>query len=182
MAVGSFTKAVTALTGIVVLVGLAACAPAYDLQADQGITAVQHSVDGKIVSLISLDQKIHNFHGGGTPAEQKALAKARDDASYDANVAFYDATDTDLTSAQMRVDALPNRATPKIDQTFDALRDVLLSAPQGGADPTSMRAVHAAQDHLSAAYLRSLRTQSNALFSTLIQYEATLKTGKSASN
>jgi hypothetical protein len=160
-----------------VLSGLAACAPPYDDQADKAITELQHQVDQKIVDLVSLDRKIATYRDSKTPAAQKILAKAKEDASYDASAPFYDTVDTDLTSAQMRVDASPNRATQKIDQTFDALRDVLITMPKLGADPVSMQAVHAAQNSLSEAYLRRIRVQANALLSTLMQYEVTLKSG-----
>lgn len=166
---------------VAVLSGLAACAPPYDDQADKAITELQHQVDQKIVDLISIDRKITTYEASKAPAAQKILAKAKEDASYDANVPFYSTVDADLTSAQMRVDASPNRATQKIDQTFDALRDVLITMPRPGADPVSMQAVHAAQNSLSEAYLRRMRVQANALFSTLMQYEATLKSGSTPS-
>jgi hypothetical protein len=164
-----------------VLSCLATCAPPYDDQADKAITELQHQVDQKIVDLVSIDRRITTYRDSKTLAAQKILAKAEEDASYNVNVPFYDTVDTDLTSAQMRVDASANRATQKIDQTFDALRDVLITMPKPGADPVSMQAVHAAQNSLSEAYLRGIRVQANALFTTLMQYEVTLKSGSTPS-
>lgn len=174
-------KSVVIAVSIAVLSGLEACAPSYDDRADKAITELQHQVDQKIVDLVSVDHKIKTYRSSKAPAAQKILAKAEEDASYDANVPFYDTVDADLTSAQMRVDAFPNRATQQIDQTFDALRDVLITMPKPGADPVSMQAVHAAQNSLSEAYLRGIRVQANVLFSTLMQYEVTLKSGSTPS-
>jgi hypothetical protein len=81
----------------------------------------------------------------------------------------------------MQVDRLPDLSTPNIDKTFMALRALLVDSAKPGDAPTSMQAVHAAQNHLSEAFLVSTRTQANSLFQTLMQYEGTIKAGKTPS-
>jgi hypothetical protein len=164
-----------------ILLGLAACTTTYDEQTDKGISSLQHQVDQKIVALVSLDRKIDSLQNLKTDSAQKALEKAKEDASYDANVSFYDGVNTDLTSLQMRADAIPDFSTPKLDETFANLRGVLMEAPRAGGLPTSMQAVHASQGRLSEAFLLSTRSQANALFATILQYELTLKAGETPS-
>lgn len=159
------------------LVALAGCAPTYDELADQSIADLQHKVDAKIVQLISLDRRIRALPGPSTPA----AARLKDGASYAANVDFYDDVDSSLTSAQMQVDRSPDLATSKVDQVFKDLRAMLVDGPAAGSPPTSMQAVHAAQDGLSEPFLRSTRAQVNADFAVLMQYEATIKAGKTPS-
>jgi hypothetical protein len=158
----------------VLAVGLlvAACtAPPYDEQTDRLISALQSDVDGQIVMLISLDHRITELSGATSDASRKVLAEARAKAGYEANAAFYDKLDSQLTSLRLRIDALPNEATANIDRSIDELRANLLS------DQGSLRSVHQQQGILSESYLVNERKLLNAQFQALLTYELVLKTG-----
>ena len=153
------------------LVLVACSAPPYDEQTDRLISALQYDVDSQIVMLLSLDRKIAELATANNDIARKALAEARARAGYDANAAFYDKLDSQLTSLRLRVDALPTEATPNIDRAIDELRANLLSG-EG-----SLRSVHQKQGILGEAYLRNERRLLNAQFQALLSYELVLKAG-----
>jgi hypothetical protein len=160
---------------LIVGLAVAACsAPPYDEQIDRLISALQSDVDGQIVTLISLDHKIAEFSTATIDASRRALGDARGKASYDANAAFYDKIDSQITSLRLRIDALPNEATPNLDRSLDELRANLLS------DQGSLRSVHQQQGILGEAYLLNERKLLNAQFQALLTYELVLKTGAPA--
>jgi hypothetical protein len=157
---------------LVIGLAVAACtAPPYDEQTDRLISAVQSDVDGQIVMLISLDHRIAELAAASNDASRKALADARTKAGYEANAAFYDKLDSELTSLRLRIDALPNEATANIDRSIDELRANLLSG-EG-----SLRSVHQQQGILSEPYLLNERKLLNGQFQALLTYELVLKTG-----
>jgi hypothetical protein len=136
---------------------VAACsAPPYDEQTDRLISTVQSDVDSEIVMLISLDRKIAELSGATGEAARKALAEARAKAGYEANAEVYDKLDSQLTSLRLRVDALPNEATPNIDHSIDELRASLLS------DEGSLRSIHKKRGVLSEAFLLEERRLLNS--------------------
>jgi hypothetical protein len=153
------------------LVLVACSAPPYDEQTDRLISALQSDVDSQIVTLLSLDRRIAELLPTNTDAARKALADAKARAGYEANAGFYDKLDSQLTSLRLRVDALPNEATPNLERSIDELRANLL----GGEG--SLRSVHQKQGILSEAYLRNERRILNAQFQALLTYELVLKTG-----
>ena len=160
---------------LIVGLAVAGCsAPPYDEQTDRLISALQSDVDGQIVMLISIDHRIAELGTATGEAGRKALADARAKAGYDANAPFYDKIDSEITSLRLRIDALPNEATPKLDRSLDDLRANLLS------DQGSLRSVHQQQGVLSEAYLLNERKLLNAEFQALLTYELVLKTGSSA--
>jgi hypothetical protein len=154
---------------------VAACsAPPYDEQTDRLISGLQSDVDGQIVMLISLDHKIAELSAAASEASRKTVADAKAKAGYEANAAFYDKIDSQITSLRLRIDALPNEATANLDRSLDELRANLLS------DQGSLRSVHQQQGILSEPYLLSERKLLNAQFQALLTYELVLKTGASA--
>jgi hypothetical protein len=153
------------------LVLVACSAPPYDEQTDRLISELQYDVDSQIVMLLSLDRRIVELAPTNTDAARKAIADARARAGYEANAAFYDKLDSQLTSLRLRVDALPTEATPNIDRAIDELRANLLSG-EG-----SLRSVHQKQSILGEAYLRNERRLLNAQFQALLSYELVLKAG-----
>jgi hypothetical protein len=168
------TTLISALHRLVLAVGivLGACsAPPYDEQTDRLISALQYDVDSHIVTLLSLDRKIAELSRANDDLARKALADARARAGYEANAPFYDKIDSQLTSLRLRVDALPNEATPNIDRSIDELRANLLTG-EG-----SLRSVHQQRGVLSEAYLRNERNILNAQFQALLTYELVLKSG-----
>jgi len=165
---------VAALHRLVLAIGLvlvACSAPPYDEQTDRLISSLQSDVDSQIVTLLSIDRKIAELAGANTDPARKALAEARARAGYEGNAAFYDKLDSQLTSLRLRIDALPNEATPNLDRSIDDLRANLL----GGEG--SLRSLHQQQGILSEAYLRTIRRQLNAQFQALLAYELVLKSG-----
>lgn len=151
---------------------LTACvAPQYDDQTDKLISQLQTEVDTQLITLISLDHKIAALSQRGEPASQKALAEVRTQASYDANIGFYDKIDVDLTSLQTRVDSEPSRATPDLDRSILLLRQNLVSGPG------SLQQTHEAQNILSEPYLRSVEQIVNAQMGALLTREIGLKAG-----
>jgi len=107
---------------------VAACsAPPYDEQTDRLISGLQSDVDGQIVMLISLDHKIAELSAAASEASRKTVADAKAKAGYEANAAFYDKIDSQITSLRLRIDALPNEATANLDRSLDELRANLLS-------------------------------------------------------
>src|ERR1041384_3826535 len=100
------------LGGAVCLVLVACSAPPYDEQTDRLISALQSDVDSQIVMLLSLDRRVAELSGANNDLARKSLAEARARAGYDANAAFYDKLDSQLTSLRLRVDALPTEANP----------------------------------------------------------------------
>ena len=85
------------------LATLAGCAPpAYDPLTDQQITAVEQETDGLLVKLITLDARIAQLQKLNDPASQKALAEARTEAGYAANIGAYDQITTDLATLKLR--------------------------------------------------------------------------------
>ena len=153
------------------LVVVACSAPPYDEQTDRLISALQSDVDSQIVMLLSLDRRIAELSGANNDLARKSLAEARARAGYDANAAFYDKLDSQLTSLRLRVDALPTEATPNLDRAIDELRANLLTG-EG-----SLRSVHQKQGILREAYLRNERRLLNAQFQALLSYELVLKAG-----
>lgn len=164
---------------LVLSLGLVTCAPAFDDQSDKEISNLQHLVDAKIVSLIAVDRRLMSIQSRASQATRTEVAKLKQEASYSENMGFYDDVDADLTSAQMRVDSSSDASKSNADGSFEALREILVSAPAAGAEPTSMQAVHEAQDRLGQAFLISTRREVNTLFATLMRYEMTIKAGQS---
>jgi hypothetical protein len=172
-------RGISLLSVLALSLGLVSCAPTFDDQSDKEISNLQHLVDAKIVSLIAVDRRLTSIRSQASQAARTEAVKLKQEASYSANMGFYDDVDADLTSAQMRVDSSSDASKSNADSSFEALREILVSAPAAGAEPTSMQAVHEAQDRLGQAFLTSTRREVNTLFATLMRYEMTIKAGQS---
>jgi hypothetical protein len=156
---------------IVLMTVAAGCvtAPQYDDQTDKQISQLQTDIDTQIVTLITLDHKIQALTGKTDATSQKALADATSRASYDANTAFYDKVDVDLTTLQTRVDSEPSAATPHLDSSLKNLHDNLLTADG------SMQLTHQKVTVLSATYLQSAQVIVDAQIGALLTRELGLK-------
>jgi hypothetical protein len=168
------------VTQFLLLLLLAHCASPYDPATDKSIADLRKKVDDKILALISDDQKIARLGSRQDKASQKLVAEAKENASFEKNRGFYNEVDSDLTGLQMRIDGTPDLSTQKVDSLIKDMRLILLDPPPRGQDPTSMQAVHEAQDRLGASFLRSTRAQVDVLFATLVKYELTLQSGTSS--
>jgi hypothetical protein len=172
-------RGISLFSALALSFGLVSCAPAFDGQSDKEVSDLQHLVDAKIVSLIAVDRRLMSIESRDSSSARTEVAKLKQEASFSANMGFYDDVDADLTSAQMRVDSSSDASKSNADSSFEALREILVSAPAPGTDPTSMQAVHEAQDRLGQAFLISTRSEVNTLFATLMRYEMTIKAGQS---
>jgi hypothetical protein len=135
---------------IAVVAGCAS-APQYDQTTDAAIGNLQKEVDSQLVQWIS-DQREN------TDASKK-------DASYAQNEKFYDKVDTDLTSLELRMEAVPDASSSKLTKFFDALYQQI----------NNVRDVHQKQGNLSAVAITATRNQLNTQFAVLITYELSLK-------
>lgn len=158
----------------VLVVGLAAAgcsAPAYDEETDRLISALQSDVDGEIVMLISLDREVARLSARTDDLSRKALAEAKANATYEANIKFYNKIDTELNSIRLRIASAPSKAGQSIGHSLDELDQNLLS-PKG-----SLRSEHEMRGTLPEVYLRIERGALNQQFQALLAYEQVLKTG-----
>ncbi len=170
------------------LLVLSMCAPQYDEATDKSISALHQQVEGEIVRLVGLARRIASLSGqdvsaqpvltrvcANVPASRQALAAACSKASYDQNIAFYDAVETDLSSLKLRLDARSGLSTEKLDNLVRQIHDIIL-------DPkNSLQSEHSLNNVLVESFLSATRAQLNVLFQTLLRYELNLKSGKSAS-
>jgi hypothetical protein len=168
-----FSKRTDGFAVALVAVMAGCSAPLYDDQTDKLMSQLQSDVDTEIVTLITLDHKIDSLAKRSDAASVKALAAAKTKAGYDANTAFYDKVDVQLTGLQTRIDAEPSAATPALDKALVDLHDNLLAADG------SMQATHERVDILSEAYLRSAQVFIDAQIGALLTRELGLKNGAS---
>lgn len=174
MRVGQHQSSLIRGVFLVVLLALGGCVTTpYDSKIDDGIGALQTSVDTEIVKLISLDHKIAALKAKNDADSQAALREAEKKAGYDANRDFYDQVDVSLTSLSLRIDALQGRSTEPLKTSLSKLRSNLL------ADEGSLQRVHEESGILSEKYLRTERSILNAQFGALLTYQAVLKKGQS---
>jgi len=153
------------------LVLVACSAPPYDEQTDRLISELQYDVDSQIVMLLSLDREIARLSTRTDDVSRKALAEARANAAYEANIGFYNKVDTELNSIRLRVASAPNEATQSIARSLDALEQNLLSTKG------SLRSEHELRGILSETYLRIERSVLNQQFQALLAYQQVLKAG-----
>ena len=137
----------------------AACAsvpPQYDQTTDAAISALQKEIDTQLVQWISLKR-------AGDPA---SLAKA----TYQANIDFYNKVEVDLTSLELRMEAVPDKSTQKLPEFFSNIRTEL----------SNLQTQHK-EGPLSEIVLTATRNQMNAQFAVLMTYELSLKGVSSSS-
>lgn len=109
--------------------------PQYDQTTDSAISSLQKEVDAQLVQWIS-DEK------DNTDA-------SKNDASYARNIKFYDKVDTDLTSLELRMEAVPDPLTSRLTTFFTSLRQQL----------ADVRDLHQKKGNLSATFLTPTRAQ-----------------------
>jgi hypothetical protein len=144
-----------------------ACAPVYDDIADKMLVDTQKQADD---GLLKLENLATTIEAGGPKADaksKKAADDVRDKARYAANTDFYNALQSSLGTLAARMTALPDVSTPSVGDALSKLEE----------NVAEIRALHAEQDILSAAYVRNARRILDQQFKTLTVYEVTLKSG-----
>ena len=132
---------------------LASCAsaPQYDATTDSDISSLQKEIDTQLVQWIVDDQL------GDADSLQKA--------SYASSVQFYAKVNTDLTSLELRMEAIQDSSTVKLPDFFTNLR----------AQLDNLKNAHQKDGHLVEPVLKVIRNQLNAQFAVLLTYELSLK-------
>ncbi len=129
--------------------------PQYDQQTDAQLTALQKEVDSRIVQFIS----------DGRAGDAASLKQG----GYAQNIDWYNNVDSDMTSVEMRMEAIPDPSTANLPAFFDNLRTEL----------AAVRKDHQAKGNLSPIVWIVTRSQLNAQFAVLLTYELSLKKGGS---
>jgi hypothetical protein len=146
---------------------LGSCAPTYDDIADKMLADTQKQADDGLLKLESLARTIEAVPQNADAKSKKAIDDAKEKAGYAANMAFYDGLQSSLSALADRMTALDDLTTPSMSNALSKLE----------ANVEEMRTLHAKQDILSAAYVRSARQILDQQFKTLTVYELTLKSG-----
>jgi hypothetical protein len=146
---------------------LSSCAPTYDDIADKMLTDTQQQADDGLLKLESLATTIETKSQNSDAASKKAVDDAKQKASYAANTDFYNQLQSSLTALDARMTAIPDLSTPSMKNALSQLTN----------NVEEIRTLHAKQDILGAAYVRSARQILDQQFKTLTVYELTLKSG-----
>jgi hypothetical protein len=136
---------------ISILVISCASVPQYDAETDKQITTLQKDIDSQLVKFITYSRQ--------TDAASKTKG------SYSQNIDFYDKIDTDITSLELRMEAVPDPSTKNLPQIFKNLREQF----------KNIQDAHKQQGNLSEVAWTALRNQLNAQFAILLTYELSLK-------
>jgi hypothetical protein len=145
------------------------CAPAYDDVADKMLVDTQKQADDGLLKLESLATIIESGAPKSDSAGQKAVAEAREKASYASNIAFYAGLQSSLSALTDRMTALPDLSTPSMSNALAKLQE----------NVGTLRKLHADKTVLSALEARTARQILDQQFKTLTVYEVTLKSGSS---
>jgi chromosome segregation ATPase len=149
-----------------VLLMVASCAPTYDSIADQMLADTQKQADG-LLKLESLKRRIDGLQNSRDANDQKAVADARKQASYDSNIDFYDKLQSSITALDTRMTAMPDLSTPKLSTALSDLEK----------NVAEVRSTHASEAILGADYVRASRQILDQQFKALTVYELTIKGG-----
>lgn len=126
-------------------------APQYDATTDSDISNLQNETDTQMVKMISL--------------YQQGDAASLESASYPNNVAFYNKFNVDITSLELRMEAVPDASNANLPQIFANTRTQMqsISTADKKGDFNSDIAWTASRNHL------------NVDFAILLTYELSLK-------
>lgn len=143
-----FNRSALASFGFLLLVSCATSK--YDATVDAKLTELQQEVDTQMVSMIS----------ASTQTNEKSVKQR----AYNANIAFYDKVDVDLTSLELRMEGVSG-SKDNTEEIFSNIRSTL----------TSIAQTHKKQGVASREYWAANRTILNVEFGTLIQRELVYK-------
>jgi hypothetical protein len=138
---------------------LASCAaPQYDEKADAQITGLQKEVDSQIVQFIA------DAHAGDAESLKKS--------SYANNVDWYNKVDSDLSSLELRMEAVVDPSTKNLPQIFGNFRTQM----------SNLQTVHKKKKNLGWVDWTATRNQLNVTFAVLLTYELSLKAAGTSSS
>jgi hypothetical protein len=149
------------------LLMLASCAPTYDSIADQMLADTQKQADDGLLKLESLKKRIDSLQNSRNANDQKAVADAKKQASYDSNIDFYDKLQSSIMALDTRMTAMSDLSTPKLNNALSNLEK----------NVTEVRSTHASETILSADYAKESRQILDQQFKALTVYELTIKGG-----
>jgi hypothetical protein len=149
-----------------VLVGTS-CAPTYDNIADQMLADTQKQADDGLLKLENLKKRIDSLQSSGSADDQKAVVQAEKQASYAANMDFYDKLQSSVSALDTRMTSSPDLSTPKLTTALEDLEK----------NVNEVRSIHAKQNILSADYAKDSRQILDQQFKALTVYELTIKGG-----
>ncbi|MCR0985233.1 hypothetical protein [Roseomonas populi] len=155
------------LVAFVIGLLMSACAPAYDEVADRLVSVAQMRFDEGAVALISAARRAEALRARTPLPPTSVLNEAGARVAFAANQSWYDAADTALNAARLRVTADP--ATPaQIDASFQAIQDNL----------DDLRRTHESQDRLGSAVLIAARREINRQYHAIMTYMLLVRSGK----
>lgn len=146
---------------------LASCAPTYDNIADQMLADTQKQADDGLLKLESLATTIKSLEKNPHASDQKAVTDAKIQASYAANIDFYDKLQSSITALDTRMTAMADLSTPKLSTSLSDL----------AKNVTEVRSMHANENILGADYVKESRQILDQQFKALTVYELTIKGG-----
>lgn len=154
---------VLALTGPAYAV--ASCAPyPYDKRTDALTTSLQSDTDALLVNLTFLDQQISDLQGKSDPTTLAALDRARQAASYDANLPSYNQIKLDLATLKIRVAAENKADTQLLGVEIGHVEDLLFGRG-------SLSATHQSDGVVERATIVRYQSALDAQFATMLNYE-----------
>jgi hypothetical protein len=154
-------------TCLAMLPMLAACAPTYDNIADQMLADTQKQADDGLLKLQTLAVTINALDQSKDANDQKAVATARTQASYAANLDFYDQLQASITALDTRMTAMSDLSTPGLNTALSALEK----------NVEGIRSTHSSEKTLGAEYAKESRLILDQQFKSLTVYELTIKAG-----
>ncbi len=136
----------------------------YDSQCDKLITELQSDTDALLVKLASLADQINSLSGKDDPVSVAEISGAVRAASFQENVASYDKIKIVLDSLKVRVDALGNPNTAKLDDAIQRINNTLFG-------PESLMSAHESQGYLDTPTLVRFQAILDAEFANLLGIE-----------
>jgi hypothetical protein len=146
---------------------LVSCAPTYDAIADQMLADTQKQADEGLIKLQYFSMTIDSLAHSTNANDIKTLADDKTKASYPSNTEFYADLQASIQTLEIRMTATPDLSTTKLTNAFTQLE----------SNVETIRALHASQNILGAAYLKDARQILDQQFKALTVYELTIKSG-----
>ncbi|MBF0480441.1 MAG: hypothetical protein HQK81_02450 [Desulfovibrionaceae bacterium] len=146
-----YNYAVLCFISLAALLLSSCAAPQYDSITDAQISSLQKEVDSQMVQFITLSRQ----------NDQDSIKKG----SYSQNIEFYNKVETDLTSLELRIEAVPDLSTSVFPELFAKMRK--------GVE--NIRQAHQKNGNLPDIVWTPLRTQLNSGFAVMLTYELSLK-------
>jgi hypothetical protein len=136
---------------------------------DQDITTLQTDVDTELTILINLNTQMENLQKLSDASSTAALAKAKMDAGYQANIPAYSKIQVDMDNLNARIDLIKNIETSTLKTGMKTLHDIIFG-------DTGIVVTHQKQDKLGTVTITSTKRSFDGDILGLINFEIALKT------